>query len=622
MLEKFDPDVELSLPNTPNSPVFPLKRDQPHRNGRRSRWAVTALTLFLLSVIYLSLRGCIHTMQRMQNDMLGISNSDITLVKEVLVEKPVAKVAAALDLSQRTNISPGLLSTLTRSAIFSDIAYCVSPPGPGLKEPFKCIGRCDLLGDVQLVRSWSGLGLQGEGRGATGGYVALEIKPSTEADDVHEASLRIVFRGTYSIIDALSDLALQPQPYAPYNGTAEDYGSVLTDIAETDCADPAHNCSAHAGFLASWHASRPAVLNAISSLLAQSSPTERGPLIRLDGRPEPVLLTDVQIVGHSLGGAVACLAGLDMVRGRFLSRHAADTEDVEDQFSLQLPVTVTTFGEPRVGNVPFAKYVDRLFSTDVEAPVPRDPLYTSSSFLDKYYRVTHQGDPVPLLPPRLGNARHDRSKSTPDEDDPTSLYSSHSHEIFIVPDSGVNVKPEDVIVCKGRSDQMCSIGKDGRNEAFWGAEGWFWKWVGRRIAGQSDDGVIDADRISKIIGELRKLGGDDGDVEIADAEMLHHRSDDDVASPFSFWRFIRPKSRRGDIEVTPVSEDERSSIFDFWKTRRPFSSRRSEVVSTADTTAVAESSLPTLPAPIWKQIRSHREYFILLGLCVPPGWGW
>lgn len=112
----------------------------------------------------------------------------------------------------------------------------------------------------------------------------------------------------------------------------------------------------------------------------------------------------VELVGHSLGGAVAALAGLEL--------HGEG-------------VRVTTFGEPRIGNEGLTAYIDAKFnlnSKDVE-----DTQFT---------RVTHVDDPVPLLPLEEWG------------------YKAHAGEVYIrkpelVPEIG------DLRLCDGDEDTKC-----------------------------------------------------------------------------------------------------------------------------------------------------------------------
>lgn len=114
-------------------------------------------------------------------------------------------------------------------------------------------------------------------------------------------------------------------------------------------------------------------------------------------------------MGHSLGGAVAALAALEFqARG--------------------WDPTVTTFGEPRVGNKAFNTYLDERFNLDVTTPENA-----------RYRRVTHANDPVPLLPLEEWG------------------YRMHAGEIFISK-SGLPPAPEDLQACEGDQDINCIAG--------------------------------------------------------------------------------------------------------------------------------------------------------------------
>lgn len=116
------------------------------------------------------------------------------------------------------------------------------------------------------------------------------------------------------------------------------------------------------------------------------------------------------LVGHSLGGAVAALAGLDF-KARAWN-----------------PI-VTTFGEPRLGNKAFTTYINKRFNI------------TAQHDHNSFHRVTHAGDPVPLLPLAEWG------------------YDMHSEEVFIgksdLPFSGA-----DVTYCEGDQDPHCIAGSD------------------------------------------------------------------------------------------------------------------------------------------------------------------
>lgn len=126
---------------------------------------------------------------------------------------------------------------------------------------------------------------------------------------------------------------------------------------------------------------------------------------------------EVSLVGHSLGGAVAALAGLEMqLKGWNL--------------------TVTTFGEPMIGNSEFAKYLDEQFSLN-------SPYQSTNGIFSahQFRRVTHVDDPIPLLPLAEWG------------------YAPHGGEIYI---SKPELPPsiEDMQLCIGNQDPECIAGAD------------------------------------------------------------------------------------------------------------------------------------------------------------------
>lgn len=128
----------------------------------------------------------------------------------------------------------------------------------------------------------------------------------------------IAFRGTESLRDVRMDLSVWTSRYGD-------------------------DARVHTGFLKQWQG------------------LKRSIILSLNGAQGFVFLC-----GHSLGGAVACLAGCD------LGRHFQYTPS-------KLKFVVTTFGSPRVGNAAFVEEF-------------RQNVYSS-------LRVVRKPDPVPLLPP-------------------------------------------------------------------------------------------------------------------------------------------------------------------------------------------------------------------------------
>jgi len=198
------------------------------------------------------------------------------------------------------------------------------------------------------------------------GYIAVSHPPA-------KPRIIVAFRGTYSLINALADLSVAHQEYLPYPSDGH-------SIERGEC----EGCTAHSGFLQSWSRTEKLISPVLEQLL------EVFPRYQLT------------LVGHSLGGAVAGLAGLDF--------HARGWDPM-----------VTTFGEPKSGNVGLAEFYNKKFTGD------------------KYRRITHINDPVPLLPFASLGYRH------------------HAHEYFISKRDPPYTKG-DIQRCVGSEDANCIAG--------------------------------------------------------------------------------------------------------------------------------------------------------------------
>ncbi|KAG1452083.1 hypothetical protein G6F56_007914 [Rhizopus delemar] len=147
-----------------------------------------------------------------------------------------------------------------------------------------------------------------------------------------QKTIYLVFRGTNSYQSAMTDMI----------GTPVAYGSVS-------------GAYVHAGFYSS-------VKEVINSYY---------PKIQSEIKANPDY--KVVVTGHSLGGAQALLAGVDLLQrdsSKFTSKN----------------VKIYTIGQPRVGNKKFAQYVD---STGIDI-----------------HRSVHKADMVPQVPPRYSGFFH------------------------------------------------------------------------------------------------------------------------------------------------------------------------------------------------------------------------
>jgi len=115
---------------------------------------------------------------------------------------------------------------------------------------------------------------------------------------------------------------------------------------------PCSGCKVHQGFYNTYQAISSAVWSSLQKLWTKYGRTSK-----------------IQIVGHSLGGAIATFCALDIWT----------TASIQPQY-------VYTFGEPRTGNSNFANFYNKN--------------------IKQHYRVTHEQDPVPQLPPQSFGFQH------------------------------------------------------------------------------------------------------------------------------------------------------------------------------------------------------------------------
>ncbi|KAG5290224.1 extracellular lipase [Histoplasma ohiense] len=282
-------------------------------------------------------------------------------------------------------ISKELFTSLEELSRIVDITYCVGTTG--VYKPFICAGRCHEFEGFELVTTWN----SGPFLSDSCGFIVLSHSPWRKR-------IIIGFRGTYSIANTIADLSAIPQVYAPYpakNPASPDQPRCI-------------NCTVHAGFMESWKNARHLLLKPLKQTMAKY--------------PDYQLV----LVGHSLGGAVASLAGLEFqVRG--------------------WQPQVTTFGEPRVGNQGLVEYIDVVFGLkNSSLSLNYDNKRNAGNSANKtfsYHRVTHINDPVPLLPLSEWG------------------YRPHAGEIYISkPD--LPPKISDIQHCAGDADPECIAGSE------------------------------------------------------------------------------------------------------------------------------------------------------------------
>ncbi|KAI3397897.1 hypothetical protein diail_10298 [Diaporthe ilicicola] len=310
--------------------------------------------------------------------------------------RPISSYSSEDGYPGVNSVSTALFASLERLARLVDITYCVGTTG--ISPPFSCASRCKEFPDLQLASTWNTGVLMSD----SCGYVAMDhgsgAKHGGGGSGVtgKGSAIIVAFRGTYSITNTVIDLSTVPQEYVPYPEPDDGRGDGTDNANSNRCA----NCTVHMGFLESWAQARKLVLPVLKSARARHP---RYP---------------VHLVGHSLGGAVALLAALEL-------KVALGWDDL----------VVTTFGEPQTGNVGFVSYVDRVFELGGLDGYDPD--------LEKrvYRRVTHVDDPVPLLPLSEWG------------------YRSHAGEVFITK-SELSPGVEDLKLCRGDEDPACIAGAD------------------------------------------------------------------------------------------------------------------------------------------------------------------
>jgi hypothetical protein len=132
-----------------------------------------------------------------------------------------------------------------------------------------------------------------------------------------------------------------------------DFDTFFTDYPNADCTvfNGGAQCKVHQGFHDVYGTVKDVVLAQTATLMVKYGSSSPG----------------ILVTGHSLGAAVAILAAADITLA---------------YKNVTSKIAVYTYGEPRVGNPAWAKWM-------AEAVLVGG----------KQYRVTHEADPVPRVPP-------------------------------------------------------------------------------------------------------------------------------------------------------------------------------------------------------------------------------
>ena len=109
------------------------------------------------------------------------------------------------DVPTERAVSARLFAELEELARIVDVAYCIGMANTGVSKPFSCLSRCSEFPHFELVKSWNTGPLMSD----SCGYIALD-------HSISHPRIIVAFRGTYSIANAVVDLATIPQEYVPY----------------------------------------------------------------------------------------------------------------------------------------------------------------------------------------------------------------------------------------------------------------------------------------------------------------------------------------------------------------------------------------------------------------------
>lgn len=199
------------------------------------------------------------------------------------------------------------------------------------------------------------------------------------AVDHNQKTLYLTFRGTYSVHDWVNNLDAFLTDYTPLVHTE----GIMKPKKKMNC----DGCQVHEGF---------------SSFVKNNGPQVVAEMIKLKKKYPKY---QIVVSGHSLGGAMALLCGIEL---RLLG----------------FDTLLVTLAGPKVGNAELVKFANHLFKTD--KTVRHINKHKSFETLDVgYVRMVHKHDIVPLLPP-------------------TSHYQHAGYEYFLS-ERGMKQTPETIV---------------------------------------------------------------------------------------------------------------------------------------------------------------------------------
>ncbi|CAI4044154.1 hypothetical protein N7582_003250 [Saccharomyces uvarum] len=164
----------------------------------------------------------------------------------------------------------------------------------------------------------------------------------------------LAFRGSTTKQDWFSDFEIYPVEYTPL--CVNEYRKLIEEGKLRECK----GCKMHRGFLRFTETLGMDVFKKMESIL-ESYPDYR-----------------IVVTGHSLGAALASLAGIELrLRG--------------------FDPLVLTYATPKIFNSEMRQWVDELFETEA---IEKDSISKKEiQFRKGYFRVVHNGDYIPMVPP-------------------------------------------------------------------------------------------------------------------------------------------------------------------------------------------------------------------------------
>ncbi|KAG5362572.1 putative lipase [Yarrowia sp. B02] len=240
---------------------------------------------------------------------------------------------AAQTLAQTAPITQSTYNFVLEYGWLSNVAYCVRAPGPfALQNDFTCGKSCAHFPNVSLDYQFGG------------NFFSTSVTGFLAHDHVKKEKY-IVFRGTFSIADAITDIQTDQNPYMtsvpPLNTTNINSTSPSATI---NCP----GCQVHDGFQKAYRETMVNIQDELVSFLGNN--------------------TDYKLIvtGHSLGAVTALFMAINLK-------------------NLGYDPTLINYGQPRLGNKAWADYVDSLFFKPGEDGLAITPER-------RMYRVTHWND--------------------------------------------------------------------------------------------------------------------------------------------------------------------------------------------------------------------------------------